>query len=363
MNQRAQDALFRVVIGVPALWVGWDALRAFAGTALLLVTAPPSERGIVTTVFLLSYGLVPGVAMAGCVGLAVGLMAKYPERGQARSLAALCLSVGLVFGQFFLPTLVNELERFGAPIIPGGEVFGDLATTSIFGLGVALAPAWLFWFSASFPDVPPHLGQADRRFVILTKLQRLAFRSPAVLLVGAIPIGVAAAFGGDGGMAVGLITLGLGLASLWLTHLTVSEPALGRTAVVMIALAMPAIPFVLWPLADLLPQFSPFFRFDALVLGTGGALCAMVLGLAYAVFVQGAVGPALVLKRGLWLGGGSAVVVFVFAGLENSLADLVVERAGLPGSLGTFVSAGIMAVLITSLRDRLGRKRERRPAP
>jgi hypothetical protein len=123
------------------------------------------------------------------------------------------------------------------------------------------------------------------------------------------------------------------------------------------------IPFLLWYLADLVPHDSFFFAFDVFVLGTAIALCAMVLGLAYAVFVQGVVGPALVLRRGFLLGGAGVLTVFLFSGLENFLTDVVVSRIGLPGHFGTFVSAGALAVIITTGREKLRASRKQRSAP
>ncbi len=325
---------------------------------MALLAAAPSDGAVVTTVFLVAYGVVPAIAMAACSVLAAALITKYPARNHARSLALLSVSVGLTFGQFFFPTLVHELDLFGVRLLPGAESLSGGINSLVFGLVVALSPAWLFWFSATFPDTPRRTESRSPTLELLARIQRLAFRTPAVLVFGMLPFGIGVMTDGKGFVAVGLGTLGVGMGSLWLSHLLASEQLSGRTWVVMGLLAMPALPLVLWPLADLSPQLSPFFRFDLMVPGTGVALCAMALGLAYAVFVQGVVGPALVLRRGLWLGGGGALLVFLFAGLENVLTDQVVARIGLPGNLGTFLSAGVIAVVITAARDSLRKRRD-----
>ena len=361
MTDRMQDTLVRAALAVPLVWVAWDALRAVAGTVTVLLLVPASARALVSTVFLLAFGLVPALAMAGCVGLATALLWKYPRRPDAVSLALLTASLGLVFSQFFLPTLFADLVRFGTRVLPGLEALAGGADVFIFGFIVALAPAWLFWFSAAYPagGRDPLRGSAAVR--MLGTIQRRVFRSPAVLPAGMLPA-LLVVTETVGIVAVGLTTLAVALGSLWLSHRASVQPARGRTAVVMGALAMPILPLLLWPLADRLPAYTPFFQFDVSALATALSFCALVYGLAYAVFVQGAVGPALVVRRGLLGGAIGAAAMFVFAGLESVIGDFVLARFGLPGSIGTFLSAGALALAVQWVRRRT-RQPVLRPAP
>jgi hypothetical protein len=233
----------------------------------------------------------------------------------------------------------------------------------MFGLVAGLSPAWLFWFSASFPDESRNYEGTPPAIVSLAKAQKVAFGSPLVLLVGVLPVAIISILDGRLESVVAVSSIGLGLGSLLLTHLATARPVAGRSLVVIGALSLSIVPFVLWPLTEFVPRYSPFFPFDVFILATAAVLCAMVFGLAYAVFVQGAVGPALVLRRGLLVGTGGVLAIFVFAGFENALTDLVVARIGLPGNLGTFVSAGALAVVVTIGREKLRGTTKNRAAP
>ena len=182
----------------------------------------------------------------------------------------------------------------------------------------------------------------------LVAVQRRVFTTPFVLLAGAAPFALAAYGQGRFLTPVAVGTYALGVGSIWLSHLAAAESSPGRTLVVIGSLSMPALALLVAPWASMrAPDLGPFFGFDILVLLVGSGLCAMVFGLAYAVFVGGAVGPGLVVRRGVLLGGGTLLLAFLFAGAENVLTDLVVERVGLPGSIGTFLSAGLVAVAAT----------------
>lgn len=124
-------------------------------------------------------------------------------------------------------------------------------------------------------------------------------------------------------------------------------------AVVALAFGAPLTAAMLTPLANLLPQYAPFLRFDIQTLMIALGVCVMVLALTYAVFVQGAVGPGLVIRRSLILGVGGTAALFLFAGLETVLSDVVLEAMGLPTRLGTFVAAGFLAIAINEFRKRL----------
>lgn len=193
MRQGVQSWAVRGVVALVVVWVAWDAARATFGVVSALWDAPPAGRDLNSTVFLLANGLVPALAMVACAVLSAALVYRYPERQVAQSLALFCASVAGLFSLVLLPTLFASLRAVGVPTLPALP-FSLPAEAALFLLG-GLMFSWFFWFTASFPDKPvltPTAGWLQS----LSNVQRVAFRTPLVLIAGAIPLG--RALGGRG---------------------------------------------------------------------------------------------------------------------------------------------------------------------
>jgi hypothetical protein len=78
----------------------------------------------------------------------------------------------------------------------------------------------------------------------------------------------------------------------------------------------------------------------------------LVLCLAVAVFFSGAMDPALVIRKTTVYGAIGVIFVFLFAGLGNLVEGWVESALGLPGSVGSIITGGAIAVVLLPLRGR-----------
>lgn len=82
-------------------------------------------------------------------------------------------------------------------------------------------------------------------------------------------------------------------------------------------------------------------------------LCGMFSGalfLMFAVFYRGALDPALLVRRTALYGALAPVFVFLFAGIENVATDFLATRLGTDSGIGTWIAAGIIAVVVAAVR-------------
>jgi hypothetical protein len=78
-----------------------------------------------------------------------------------------------------------------------------------------------------------------------------------------------------------------------------------------------------------------------------------VFAVGYAVLWKGVAGDSLVIRRGTVYGLLGIAAVFLYSGIEEVLTSWVANATGLPGGIGSFAAAGVMAVLIGPLRSRI----------
>jgi hypothetical protein len=81
--------------------------------------------------------------------------------------------------------------------------------------------------------------------------------------------------------------------------------------------------------------------------------------LLLAVFYDGAIDPAFVIRRTTVFGILGVICVFLLAGLGNVVSEMVEERLGLPGVVGSGIYGGVVAILLLPLRRRFERITER----
>lgn len=74
---------------------------------------------------------------------------------------------------------------------------------------------------------------------------------------------------------------------------------------------------------------------------------------AVAVLYRGAIDPGLAIRKTALYGALGTLLLFVFAGVENVVADLVAERLGFGRSIGSWIAGGTVALAFGPLRDRL----------
>lgn len=95
----------------------------------------------------------------------------------------------------------------------------------------------------------------------------------------------------------------------------------------------------------------PILGWDAWLLILG-CLTALLLIMA-AVFYHGAIDPALVIRRSLLAAVAGPLAVFMYAGVEEAMTSYVATRLRLDPRYGSWMTAGLFAVLVTVLRPRV----------
>ena len=83
------------------------------------------------------------------------------------------------------------------------------------------------------------------------------------------------------------------------------------------------------------------------------ALAALVFVacLAIGIFGFGALDPALAIRRTVIYGALGIMAVFLFAIIEELISGPIVTRLGLPGTIGSAIAAGVVAIAFTALRS------------
>lgn len=94
-------------------------------------------------------------------------------------------------------------------------------------------------------------------------------------------------------------------------------------------------------------------------LGTFIPVSLIVVSVAVGVFHSGAIDPELVLKRTTIYGALAVMFLFLFAGIESLVSELVERGLGLPGLVGSMLVGGFVAVMIAPLRKPLSRLADR----
>lgn len=99
-------------------------------------------------------------------------------------------------------------------------------------------------------------------------------------------------------------------------------------------------------------------KLAGIVLRDVGTLIPVFLivgSVAVSVFYSGAIDPELVLKRTTVYGALAVMFLFVFAGIEGLVSELVERSLGLPGLFGSALVGGFLALVILPLRKRFSR--------
>ncbi len=94
-------------------------------------------------------------------------------------------------------------------------------------------------------------------------------------------------------------------------------------------------------------------------LGTFIPVSLIVVSVAVGVFHSGAIDPELVLKRTTIYGALAVMFLFLFAGIESLVSELVERGLGLPGLVGSMLVGGFVALMIAPLRKPLSRLADR----
>lgn len=85
----------------------------------------------------------------------------------------------------------------------------------------------------------------------------------------------------------------------------------------------------------------------------------LVLCWTIAVFLHGAMDPALVIRRSTMIGAMSLLLIFLFAGVESLISDQVSPRIGLPQSFSSAIAGGIVALAFVPLNKGLKKLADR----
>ena len=104
------------------------------------------------------------------------------------------------------------------------------------------------------------------------------------------------------------------------------------------------------------PTLAGIVRRDV---GTLIPVFLIVGSVAVSVFYSGAIDPELVLKRTTVYGALAVMFLFVFAGIEGLVSELVERSLGLPGLFGSALVGGFLALVIVPLRKRFSRLADR----
>jgi hypothetical protein len=90
------------------------------------------------------------------------------------------------------------------------------------------------------------------------------------------------------------------------------------------------------------------------------AVLVMMLCFAFAIFFQGALDPALALRRTTIYGGLAVCGALLFAAVENAASSLLAGMLGMSEGMGAAVAGGVVALAFGPLRDRIARVVEAR---
>jgi len=319
---------------------------AHAGAAWV-ATLLALAGGLAQVAWFMTGGEAPARASAGYVPRQIGYGAFVLA---AAGLGAIVLRKAPRRPEMSLVALV--LALMGVPFLDSGAGRAAAAAgvpTRLVGgaqeLGFFLALAATLRLSRSFP-YPLPTGRWGRG-------------TPWVLALAAWSAGVSGAYTLTPaiGMAMALAVAVAALANEWAMY-RAADPE-GRRRVLWLAQGMVAFTAVaalqvalvvlvrVTPLRIPLPGWEYWLRLGALVAG--------LAFLVVAIFYRGALDPALVLRRTTVLGGFGVALVFVFTAVEDLASSWLVERLGLGDKAGTWIAGGVVALLIGSLHDRLGR--------
>jgi hypothetical protein len=328
---------------VPIVWY-WIRLgvEAASGPAQSLWYRP-----LVMSVVLLQVG---GLAAVGIALAIVWKASDYSASGRALVffLVAFCVYQGS-FGLIgFLRVLVPD--------------YGPLAYDVVFAGAVAVGLGAFVRFSALFPLPTPEIptGGASR-WRRRGRYLRTTLGGLRPILVGSTIAGAALLVDGifdwPGVMGYGpavevAMPLGFGIAAmnLWTSYLDADASDRAKIfwvaeGAVLLFLGI-SLPFTLQLASGAFGAALP----DAVSwYALSGSSLGFVACLGFAVFGRGAVHSGLLLRRTTIAGGLTVTILFVFAGLEDVLTDLVVSRIGLPDAAGTWLAGGLIAISLNPL--------------
>ena len=89
------------------------------------------------------------------------------------------------------------------------------------------------------------------------------------------------------------------------------------------------------------------------------SILVILAGIAVAMFFSGALDPALAIRRTAVFGLVGITMVFIFAGVENAMQNLVAERLGMSDHLSGLISGGLVALTFDRIKERFNRLVER----
>lgn len=199
--------------------------------------------------------------------------------------------------------------------------------------------------------LPLRLGQAFRR---------LDGRVPSLFwalgLVVAITVGLAWPLGGLGVYLTALVSwtaLILAIEALVLAFVLGGTEERRSVKWLLSSLWIPFL--LLSPLAmgiGLLSESNPAVQFTS-QLAFGLVPWVFVVIVAYAVFIRGALDPALILRRSTVFSVLALIGFTLFSGVENALSNVVEDVIGLPSFVGGLIAGALVGGLLLPLRTRV----------
>jgi hypothetical protein len=274
-----------------------------------------------------------GLFVLAATGLGAVILLKAPPRPEL-SLVAVCMAL------------------LGSPLIDSGAGEALLAAgvsrrvvDAVLSLGFFMAMAATYRISRTFPFPLP--------------ARRWSQSGPwlaALAVWGAVSAGVLP-LTPRVGMAVTLGVAGLSLVNLLRMYRSADADgrrrvlwlAQGMLAFTVVAALQVALVFLVrtTPLRIPIPGWEYWLR-----------LVALVAGLAFlgvAVLYRGVLDPALAIRSTALYGFAGVAMVFVFTAVEDLTSSWLTERLGLSDNAGSWLAGGVVALLVGSLHERLGR--------
>ncbi len=361
----AGSLILGAVMHVVTLWPRVHAL----GSAL---AAP---RGFALLVA--GWALSAVTALLACL-LAALLLWKAVNRADARALILFLALLAVFWGSLFRFLTVNA----NAHSVNVSLSYGSGFVAQSASLAYLLAVAAFLRFSSLFPvPLASAMLPPVRHLRLLRRLRTALLQGPVVwgcaivcaLLVWFVPRAAGSLQGpgtASAQMPPALSSVILGIAALVYVGLPLATIVLGarnlrasyrvatpaqRHRVLWIVVGFTSAAWSLIASLGLLAVAGAFNLdqpwLDLLIpLGVVMAPLLVVTGTAIGILYGGAMDPALVVRSSAVYGALGALGVVVFAGIENLLSNLVEQRLGLPGFIGSMAAGALVTAALIPVR-------------
>ena len=360
-------SMYRLTSRIAALLFATVAAAVTVRFAFVLLTSLSDSGGPLFTsegaallrrVGMVLLGALTAAGVLASLTLAGLLVRRRADRAYVDDLILFLTTSAVFAAAWLMPRTELALGARGLPTawwwnVPGNEEIGAMATYVS-----ALA---LLRFSVRFP-VP--LSRRTDGGVISRVTCRLGLTHWPWLLVPAValvPLDESAAYSmgmfSQSWSLVGLIVVVVLMFSASVHNLARSgrvadeaERARARFALASLIVFALAVAFALATALYIAWMVDFMWTLVDLVFGLGYLLHVVLL--MWAVLHDGALDASLVIKKTTLAAGAGLCLVFLFAGLEEVLTGWALDRVGLPAGIGSFVAAGIVAVIAVLWRSR-----------